>query len=661
MATESEIATAAAKHVRDQALRANAICAVLTRTDRILTGHKNLTVVTKNLGYGGAPSYTDGREIVISSQHIPLSFDAHQLVGVLGLNYHELAHVFYSPIARNHPIHDQIRILRENSGKSGVIYWDTHSALNILEDQRIERLMIAQWPSTQPYFVHTVATHILNNSETIKTQFPLVSSRYYLGQDIINSVYAEAKVKTSTEALDAIQAVSDEYLNIAFPQDSQRAAELVVEFAKLLYTAQQSSSYQHGDTQSNTPPPSPAQQTKAQAEAQEDAADTEDLNPQSGEDQEGDDTDSQDGAGKGDTAGDKADDQSDTDQAGSGEGEDGDPADSNDDSGDAEGNNSGSDSDKSDGQAGGSGYTLGEGSEGSLDAREVLKAALQDVFEDEEVATQVEEVQDRLRAVKEFDPRRAGIKATRFTAVAPSADSVNVSRRIGTELERLVAQADPGWDRGHADGRINVQRAMHANDFESVFDRWDEGHTDVSDIECVIAVDTSGSMYFSIQEVAQAAWAIKRALDAMGAKTTIFTFGNETRLLYGAGDQASATEVRNLRADGGTNPSDAIEYGHRILATSQRAHKLFFIMTDGNFGASSDQTIQQMNKAGVTTTMIYFSRYGKDESQETLTTVLKNVEGHKCSHKFLAFDAATFTKGVKTMVTAQIQKALTNN
>jgi pimeloyl-ACP methyl ester carboxylesterase len=113
-----------------------------------------------------------------------------------------------------------------------------------------------------------------------------------------------------------------------------------------------------------------------------------------------------------------------------------------------------------------------------------------------------------------------------YRSSSVSAVAMRASKSFGIELERLRADFDPAWERRTSSGRINAQRYMTGADLDEVFDRWDEGRDDAVDIEAVILLDVSGSMHSDATNAYESMWALKRALDKVGAGTTVVTFAS---------------------------------------------------------------------------------------------------------------------------------------
>jgi Mg-chelatase subunit ChlD len=157
------------------------------------------------------------------------------------------------------------------------------------------------------------------------------------------------------------------------------------------------------------------------------------------------------------------------------------------------------------------------------------------------------------------------------------------------------------------DGKINASRFMRGADLDVVFDRFTEGREDATEICAVILLDRSGSMEGARANNAyKSMWAIKKALDAINAECTVITYNTDARVLYSADERASAT-VKDAGTDGGTDPLKASKYATRVLAESDKAIKIYFNITDGEWSDAStnDEEIKHLRDAGVLTALAF--------------------------------------------------------
>jgi Mg-chelatase subunit ChlD len=216
----------------------------------------------------------------------------------------------------------------------------------------------------------------------------------------------------------------------------------------------------------------------------------------------------------------------------------------------------------------------------------------------------------------------------------PSAVSIQASRRFANELVTLKAEHDPGWLRKTSQGKVNVRQFMQGADFDEMFDQWSEGNQDVSDIECVVLVDSSGSMCDMMTPAYEAAWTVKRALDSINASTTVIQFADRGGWLYKASERAQAhIKTAPQGVGGSTHPFSSLKAAKEILTNSPRAIKLLLVVTDGAWGSpqSCDQLIASMRTTGILTSLVFLT-----EPAENVPYYLRGVDGgiavdgHKC-------------------------------
>ena len=238
----------------------------------------------------------------------------------------------------------------------------------------------------------------------------------------------------------------------------------------------------------------------------------------------------------------------------------------------------------------------------------ILNTVITDILDKDSVRQEIENTirivngQSALSTNKLEEPELA-----KYRSVLPDSKTQSASLSFARELERLKAKFDPAWDKYESRGKLNASRFMRGDDLDTVFDQWSEGREDVTEIECVIALDNSGSMGGDKASNAyRAMYAIKFALDRIGANCSVIVFNSHTTTLYRAFDRAN-NSVRDCGTTGGTLAEYAVKYSTKLLAESQKPVKLFFAITDGEWSDTNlcDPEIKKMNNAGVLTAFAY--------------------------------------------------------
>jgi len=483
------------------------------------------------------------------------------LIRLKGLLIHELSHVLYTPRSRT----VLAQWVRANN------LWN---AFNILEDNRIENMMVANMSGVTPWLTHAVTKELLSDPTTLPQALPLVWGRKYLSSQIRQQALAEWPHGDGRQMANVI----DKYikLNLADTKTNDEAKKLIREFGALMQT---SNKYlpnpNHGYDVSSAPDANTANtQTKSQQDKLLNQVDKIDKT--------------------------NSDKNTDTDETGKG----GEPSLTD---------------------------ALQQASDQASDAvYEDIKTTIQgirDLDAPTEVNLNYSDKSDRT-AIKPVNPFWSKNEP-------PHPDAVVASRKFARELNDLRAEHDPGWLRKTETGRLNVREYMLGGDIDEIFDQWTDGNQDVTDIECVILLDNSGSMRDMIDDAYNAMWSTKRALDSIGASTTVIQFGSYGEVLYPATQKAGPSIFTSRQGGGGgTDPFYSIKHAKEILDSSHRAIKIFLIITDGQWGAASacEQVILNMRMSGTLTSLVFLS--DKEWEQRPWFYPQQDgkqiIDGHKC-------------------------------
>ena len=527
------------------------------------------------------PAYSDASTIYLSTKSVNNLDKPETVIAIKGLGLHETAHIVFTP---------------RNSTK--IIQWcnsnDLLRAMNALEDQRIETSMVAMFRSTSDWLVGAVAEHILDcNEEDVKYLFPIIHGRKYLDRNIrqhIREAYAEP------ENVQEIADLIDEYvaLNLADAKNYARAQEIIQRYNELVNGVSKPNP-QHPDYPTkgwqNVRDPNghghrPCEGYKVSGNKTMDKKQAETVAKKVADE----------------VAKDKKEDEAQAAQA------QGDKPSEVQDSGDA-----GKDGPLKDTDAGKITLsdTVGQGvSEVSkgLTTKEWANKTIEAIVDRNARSIELTIAQIGGHASLSGKEMKAPAHSNSVWYRKPSTPAIVSTRGFHKELEQLRAEFDPSWHRRVDSGRLNIQRLFTGGQFDEAFDLWDQGVTDAMDIECVIALDTSGSMGYQMSSAFEYMWVIKRALDKIGASTTVTTFSHKVELLYSADERAS-THYRAIEMGDSTSPFKGIEYSRSILANSDRAIKLFIVITDGvwNEPKRCDDIIKQLRKGGVITSLALLS------------------------------------------------------
>lgn len=570
-------------------------------------------VRTRLVETGIAPAWSTSNTITFAESDLA---DLGTVDGVLsgkGLALHEVSHILFTPRSGT-------EIVR------WVVKGKLMHAFNALEDQRIETLMVGRFGNpVVPWLTAVIAQHLTATPAHLQTAFPLVRGRKYLPVELRRACRDLYK---DQQDVDELSDIIDEYRTFLFPEDTERAKELIARYAELVkhtgdhgdFGCESRHPDQYDSSESRPVSKKYQQSAKQRAELrnEEDEADADPFDfgdPADNLPEE-----------------DEVDDEPQADESADGsDGDNGDESDTDGSDGSADGDS------EADQPAPGDSDALSDylsevadkheeqkqarkpgksGKQAGTEAPEALTDLLNDILEDvketlsEEVGRDLAKVRNdtELLGNNSSTPRPAD-----SIAGTVSADVAQASRSFGVELERLRAQFDPGWEREVSSGRISASRYLRGAKLTESFDRWSIGREDAVDIEAVIVLDASGSMSGAReQRASNAMWGLKRALDKVNANCTVVTFswsGSE-RVLYKAEESASST-VKRVQTGGGTDPEGALKYATRVLAESDRAIKVLFSITDGEWSneEACDELVRNLRRAGVLTALAHISEY----------------------------------------------------
>jgi hypothetical protein len=527
----------------------NSVSVVYTKADRIITGDSNIEVKVVADPDMDTGAMNNGREIVFNACVVE-ELDEQSIVSLHGLNYHEVAHAQFSP-----------------RGGGALGKWIVESgykrAYNVLEDSRIERLISAKYPSTRLFLESAVMTYILNgDTDTWGDAFILTTGRKFIDLEIRQVVADLFTAKYGTGATIKIREIINEFRTLSLSQDEPRYRELIEEFAKVVGKDDEESKFgfaEGGHSERGLMSKGRPASKHEQKELQERA----DGMEQGGEEE----------------------------SIGDSEEANGDSA--NDSNGEATANHSGNGNANSD-------------KEGTEELRQKLNKRIEELMQNKTVKNGTNEVR---KAIHNNSKQDSSLGNASYETEQVNIANRAIAQRFGAELEQLRIENDPMWRLELPTGRLNVGRTMHSdiNDIDRLFDRWETGN-DNRDIEAVILVDNSGSMQTVMNRTLESAWVIKRALEMIDSRVTVYRFNDEARLLYSADDKANPSTYRTIRSTGSTNPYGGLLEAERILASSDRSIKMLFIISDGEWdnADANNEIISRINEIeGSLTVSVY--------------------------------------------------------
>ena len=556
-----------------------------------------------------APAYSGASQVTFNSRLLGDLSTPKEIAGIKGLDLHEVCHILYTSREGS----DIFEFVRDNS---------LFMAYNALEDQRIETLFTSKYPSTIDWFTSTILIHFVDNKKAFTTSYPLLRGRRYLPTEL------RAKSRNAyphQHQIDEISEIVDAYRTLIFPADTETGKDLIRRFNDLLPKGQGGQSGEGGEgEEGGSETGSECGRVKVKVKINdpfghgnrphEGIESDPTSRPVAPKKQERD----RDNAKKRDFE------------------DDADLADEMNDSSTDLGGDAGDDA--------------------GDELETMMNDLLDEILNDNDVANEINDILRQISGLPSLATNSSTEPAkVAYGSINPDANTFQASLSFGRELERIRADFDPAWEKYESQGRLHAHRYLRGDDLDTVFDRWSEGKDDVTEIECVILLDNSGSMNGSkASNSYRAMYAIKRAFDRINANCTVITFNDQANTLYRASDKAGAT-IRDARTGGGTVPDTAIQYATKLLAETDKPIRIFFAITDGDWSGNSDlnhDAIRKLGRAGVLTALAYIP-----DHNESTTSINK----HECEIATAIKNPLDLIGMARTLTRYGISRRLINN
>lgn len=537
--------------------RLNAVAEVYQRANRIITG-EDITVEVVSDSTMETSARSNGVDIQLNALHIEDLTDE-SIISLHGLNYHELAHIMFSPRVGS----DLGKYIKDNK---------LFHACSIAEEGRAEQLLTLKYPAVRLFLEGSLYTYLLAKpSSEWGEVFYLVTQRTYLPLELRQMVTNKGIEMYGIDIVKELHSILHAYRTLSFPTDFDKAKELLQRLAQIVgYDDNPKGGIGEGDTFGKSPCGLPTKGRPASKKEQESIQERDN-----------------------------------------------------------------STTEKVDGSPSQSPQQTNEQLDKEITDEDIANAqALTERLEQiKNNSTVKREIRDTRNAITDSDFAKADISEGTFHEMTPSIGAISMSKRFGTELERLVRNNDPAWVSRVRSGRLNVQRTMNpdVNAISEMFDQWDIGN-EATDIEAVILTDNSGSMAGYMNSVCENTWVVKRGIESINGKVTVFSFDSETEILYNAEDKAKPQTFRFVNSRGSTNPIRGIIEANRILTASKKPIKLLFIITDGEWDKDEqcNLLIKDMNNKGFLTCVVFI---GEVSSYKDL--IKRSVEGEEYATKYI--------------------------
>jgi len=171
-------------------------------------------------GTNEAPAWSTSNTITFNSDKLGDLTTPMQVASFKGLQVHELCHILFTP--RNGSA--IVRWVRDNN---------LYRYFNMLEDQRIETLWTALYPSTTPWLKATIYQHLLAEGSDWSLQYALVGGRKFINARIRRTLRDKFKRQ---DLVAELKSVIDSYRTLTFtsPVDVETAKPLIKRYAEIL-------------------------------------------------------------------------------------------------------------------------------------------------------------------------------------------------------------------------------------------------------------------------------------------------------------------------------------------------------------------------------------------------------------------------------------------
>jgi hypothetical protein len=594
---------------KEQATRLNKASGVYQRADRIITGDE-IEVNVIDDPEMNTPARNNGKELQFNANLIE-DLNSETITSLSGLNYHEVAHLLFSPRA---------------GSNLGQFVSDNRyiRAFNVLEENRIETMLVNKYPATRLFLEATMSDYLLKcSSDEWADTFLVTTGRKHLSLELRQIVADKFVAKYGVGLAEELHNVIHAYRVLAFPQDFDKAKELIARMAQFIGLDDPKSNSPSNEGNEGEEGDNGSQVGNGQAKVNSPCGNDRPLlhkgRPNGKHEQER--------LQK------------------------------------AEGNKPNNNTEKiSSERANNSNQnSIGEGGEGDYTGEErkfnaddelmakKLNERLKDIRNSPIVKREVTETR---KAIGGSDETRSSIPKANAIEQTPDNKAIVYARKFGRELERIARDNDPHWDKFLPSGKLNIARTMNpdVNAIGQMFDVWDIGN-DNSQIEAVILIDNSSSMGGQMKGVCETSWIIKRGIESIEGSVTVYSFSHESKVIYDRKERAKPTNYRYVHSTGSTNPIEGLLEAERIFHTTTKPNKMLFVVTDGAWANEQlcDKVIRNMKHNGVLVCVVFIGYYQAIQEQialakkgdETATRYIKEI-----THGAHIFHAVGSTKDV---------------
>ena len=222
----------------------------------------------------------------------------------------------------------------------------------------------------------------------------------------------------------------------------------------------------------------------------------------------------------------------------------------------------------------------------------------------------------------------------------------NISRQIQNLIRLIKNDLRSGYVEKQRIGKVNIRRVMNANKTgdTKIFRKYKQNKLDKTRLGTVLLIDSSGSMNGEpFNKALQCSWVLSDALEKTHNEVCIIEFSYEHKIIKHFKQKGEFKQI----ICGGTYPVRALEETLNQIKKLNKVEKInnwvVFILTDGMWGGKvkSEEVIKTLNKAGIETILIYFSKTKKD---------IEDIDSHECKHKIGVTDIDDLSKVMKETI-----------
>lgn len=199
----------------------DSVASVYERADSILTGLDiEVRIGTPAEEVPNAPAWNDGK-VISFNETIIKDNDDNTIMGIHGLNYHEVAHLLYSP-----------RIGTELG--QWVMENNYQTTFNILEDNRAETYLVEKYPATRDFLIATVGDYIVNTPDKLAENFILLAGRRYFSYQTRLELGKAFASKYGTQQARTVWLLINKYRTLVFPRDYGMAKFIIKKLSTII-------------------------------------------------------------------------------------------------------------------------------------------------------------------------------------------------------------------------------------------------------------------------------------------------------------------------------------------------------------------------------------------------------------------------------------------